>query len=111
MNDSVGGEEEDSLSRKLFERTESLLGRFHHTSKKSTSREGSPDSSLLGRLQSSKQKEKPSKRQKTEAKIQGMTSPPKMQEMTSPRLKREGSKRKTKVAENIFDQNFNYNEM
>ena len=112
MNDPVGADEEDSISRKLFERTESLLGRFH-TSKKPTtgSREGSPDS-LLGRLQS-KQKEKPSKRQKTEPspKIQGITSPPKMQEMTSPRLKREGSKRKTKVAENIFDQNFNYNEI
>ena len=131
VNDPVGGEEEDSLSRKLFERTESLLGRFHSSKKKETtgsredspdnfhgrfhnskSREGSPDN-LLGRLQSSKQKEKPCKRQKTEAspKMQGMTSPPKMQEMTSPRLKREGSKRKTKVAENVFDQIFSHNEI
>ena len=132
VNDPVGGEEEDSLSRKLFERTESLLGRLHTSKKKETtgssdnlhgrfhnskqpirdSREDSPDN-LLGRLQSSKQKEKPCKRQKTEpgpkmqempsAKIQqGTTNLPKMQEMTSPRLKREGSKRKTKVDENVF---------
>ena len=141
VNDPVGGEEEDSLSRKLFERTESLLGRFHTSKKKETtgssdnlhgrfhnskqpirdSREDSPDN-LLERLQSSKQKEKPCKRQKTEpspkmqgivsAKIQqGMTSPPKMQEMPSPRLKREGSKRKTKVAEDVSDQIFSHNEI
>ena len=113
MNDPVGADEEDSISRKLFERTESLLGRFHTSKKPSTgSREGSPES-LLGRFHS-KQKEKPScKRQKTEPspKIQGLTSPPKMQGMTSPRLKREGSKRKTKVAEDIFDQIFAFNEI
>merc|ERR550532_972491 len=59
VNDPVGAEEEDSLSQKLFERTESLLGRFHSSKKKETpgSREGSADSSHLGRLQSSKQKE------------------------------------------------------
>ena len=113
-------EEEDSLSRKLFERTESLLGRFHHTSSKKatteTRRETSPES-ILGRMHC-KQKEKPFKKQKTEpspkmqgltnppAKIQGMPSSPKMQEMKSPRLKREGSKRKTKVAENDHNQIF-----
>ena len=117
MNDSVCLEEEDSLSRKLFERTESLLGRSH-TSKKlgQGSKEGSSESplgilhgskhsssgpvecspeSLLGRLHNKQAKEKPCKRQKTEPS-------PKMQEMKSPRLKRDGSKRKTKVAEVIF---------
>ena len=34
-----------------------------------------------------------------------------MQEMTSPRLKREGSKRKTKVAEDVSDQIFSHNEI
>ena len=102
VNDPVGGEEEDSLSQKLFERTESLLGRFHSSKKKETtgSREGSSDNlhgrfhnskqpirdsredspdNLLGRLQSSKQKEKPCKRQKTEP-------GPKMQEMPSAKI-------------------------
>ena len=140
MNDPVSTEEEDSLSRKLFERTESLLGRFHTSKKPSTgsnsreassenllgrfhstkkpstgSRDGSPESHL-GRFHGSKQKENPScKRQKTDPKMQGMTGPPKMQELTSPpkmqgitspRLKREGSKRKTKVAGDVFDQIF-----
>ena len=120
MNDPVCLEEEDSLSRKLFERTESLLGRSH-TSKKPAqgSKEGSSESplgilhgskhssapvecspeSLLGRLHSKQTKEKPCKRQKTEPS-------PKMQEMKSPRLKRDGSKRKTKVAEVIFGKTF-----
>ena len=66
------------------------LGRNHGSAKPSV--EGSPRD-LIGRVQGKQQEvENPSKRQKTEparTKVEGATK--------SPRLKREGSRRKTKV--------------